>query len=54
MKYEYKVVRWGNDDVVDARVELNALGWEGWKVVAASWDSQVDQHVVYLMREICL
>ena len=50
MKYEYKVVHMGSDIAVEAK--LNELGEEGWKVVAASWDSEVDQHVVYLMREI--
>jgi len=50
MKYEYKVVHMGSDIAVEAK--LNELGEQGRKVVAASWDSEVDQHVVYLMREI--
>lgn len=49
MKYEYKVIHMGDDIVVEAK--LNDLGEQGWKVVAAAWDSEVDQHVVYLMME---
>jgi len=49
MKYEYKVIHMGSDIAVEAK--LNELGEQGWKVVAASWDSTVDQHVIYLMRE---
>ena len=49
MKYEYKVIHMGSDVAVEAK--LNELGEEGWKVVAASWDSTADLHVVYLMRE---
>jgi len=49
MKYEYKVIHMGSDVAVEAK--LNELGEEGWKVVAASWDSTADLQVVYLMRE---
>ena len=40
MKYEYKVIHMGSDVAVEAK--LNELGEQGWKVVAAAWDSTAD------------
>lgn len=40
----------GSDIAVEA--ELNELGEQDRKVVAATWDSEADLHVVYLIIEI--
>ena len=36
MRYEYKVSFVSFEDLVQARVKLNALGYDGWHIVATS------------------